>query len=119
MAVNDTVIVLTLCIAIPPYKVSTMEKRSIFTHARRGLTDLHYFGPHPGVKNMLLLILITGLACIPHGGLLGFIVGVSVSCAVYGPMLLASSISRSKEHDRYEDTKCKNMETALKRDWTV
>ena len=96
-----------------------MEKRSIFTHARRGLTTLHYFGPHPGVKIVLWLMLITGVACIPQGGLLGFAVGTVVSCAVYVPMLLASSIKRSKEHDRYEYTKCKNMETALKRDWTV
>jgi hypothetical protein len=96
-----------------------LEKRSIFTHARRGLTTLHYFGPHPGVKIVLWLILITGVACIPQVGLLGFTVGTVVSCAVYVPMLLASSIKRSKEHDRYEYTKCKNMETALKRDWTV
>lgn len=119
MAVNDMHTVSTLCIAIPLYKVPIMEKRSIFTHAYRGLTDLHYFGPHPGVKNMLLLILITGLACIPHGGGLGFAVGVGVSCAIFVPMLLASSINRSKEHDCYEYNKCKNMETALKRDWTV
>ena len=96
-----------------------MEKRSIFAHARCGFTDLHYFGPHPGVKIVLWLILITGLACVPRGGILGFAVGTVVSCAVYVSMLLASSIKRSKEHDRYEYTKCKNMETALKRDWTV
>ena len=96
-----------------------MEKRSIFTHARRGLSTLHYFGPHPGVKTVLWLILITGIACVPHGGLLGFAVGTVVSCAVYVPWLLVSSIYRSKEHDRYEYTECKNMETALKRDWTV
>lgn len=89
------------------------DKRSVWVHAFRGLHDLPHVGPHPGILWTLFFIVVTGLASVADGGIIGFIGGALFSSIVYVPMLIMGSIGRSKTSDKIARIRYEQFEKVL------
>lgn len=89
------------------------KKRSLISHAIRGMGNLKYYGKHPGVFLTFYLIIATAVAGLQNGGLSGFIGGLILGSVIYIPMLLWGSIRRSIEHDAYVEKRERRIEEIL------
>lgn len=74
----------------------------LFSEIARGAGTLPDCGSHPGTGFVILLTLITGLAGLQAGGLLGFVCGSGLGALAYGSMWLCGCVSRARYQDRLD-----------------
>lgn len=84
-----------------------------YHHLVCGLGVLPYYGSHPGLISVLILMVILGLVGFIRGGLVGFIFSIIFGCFVYVPILIWSSISRSRDHVALVERRNAAIERAL------
>lgn len=89
------------------------KKRSLISHAIRGMGNLEHYGKHPGLFLVFYLIVVTGVAGLQSGGLYGLIGGLILGSVIYLPILLWGSIRRSIEHDAYVEKRERRIEEIL------
>lgn len=78
-----------------------MKARHFFRQALRGIGSLPHVGHHPGTAPVLAIILLPGLAFLPHGAwaVMG---GITFGAIVFGPIYLCGSYDRAELSDRLE-----------------
>lgn len=75
-------------------------QRSFLENGIRGLGYLPHVGPHPGMPIGIAMILVTGFAGLPHGGLPGFAGGLSIGLFVFGSILFLGAVDRARISNR-------------------
>jgi len=93
-----------------------LPKRNLFQHMFRGLTTLEHVGPHPGIRAVAVLTLITMLG-VASKGTVAIIVGIAVSVLIYVPMLLVGAVDRSKTNDRLDKRQQERMLQFLEKEF--
>lgn len=82
----------------------------------RGLTTLEHVGPHPGIRAVAVLTLMTMLG-VASKGTVAIIGGIAVSMLIYVPMLLVGAVDRSKTNDRIDTRQQKRMLQFLEKEF--
>lgn len=93
-----------------------LPKRNLFQHMFRGLTTLEHVGPHPGIRAVVVLTLMTMLG-VASKGTVAIIVGIAVSVLIYVPMLLVGAVDRSKTNDRLDKRQQERMLQFLEKEF--
>lgn len=93
-----------------------LPKRNLFQHMFRGLTTLEHVGPHPGIRAVAVLTLMTMLG-VASKGTVAIIGGIAVSMLIYVPMLLVGAVDRSKTNDRIDKRQQERMLQFLEKEF--
>ena len=82
----------------------------------RGLTNLEHVGPHPGIRAVWFLTLVTVIGVVSKGtvAILG---AVAISLLLYVPMLLIGAVDRSKTNDRLDKRQQERMLQFLEKEF--